>query len=57
MVDGAVYFDLEKDKLQRDAIAKERNELINMMLQEKESGKPTRKPMKKDKEEFHCDSL
>ncbi|MFW2376700.1 MAG: amidohydrolase family protein, partial [Cellulophaga baltica] len=57
MVDGAVYFDLEKDKLQREAIAKERNELINMMLQEKESGKPTRKPMKKDKEEFHCDSL
>ncbi|WP_282116191.1 amidohydrolase family protein [Cellulophaga baltica] len=57
MVDGAVYFDLEKDKLQREAIARERNELINMMLQEKESGKPTRKPMKKDKEEFHCDSL
>ncbi|ADV50031.1 amidohydrolase [Cellulophaga algicola DSM 14237] len=57
LVDGAVYFDIEKDKLQREAIAKERNELITMMLLEKEGGKPTQKPSKKDKEEFNCDSL
>lgn len=56
MIDGAVYFDMDKDKIQREAIINERNTLINMMLTEKEGGKPTQKPMKKDKEEFHCDS-
>lgn len=57
IIDGAVYFDLEKDKQQREAILNERNTLINMMLSEKEGGKPTQKPMKKDKEEFHCDTM
>lgn len=57
LIDGAVYFDLEKDKLQRKAIQKERNHLIQMMLKEKDGGKPTQAPMKKDKEEFNCDSL
>ena len=57
LIDGAVYFDIEKDKLQREAIQTERNLLINMMLKEKDGGKPTQGPKKKDKEEFNCDSL
>jgi imidazolonepropionase-like amidohydrolase len=57
IIDGAVYFDIEKDKQQRALIQNERNTLINMMLKEKESGKPTQKPTKKHKEEFHCDTL
>jgi len=57
VIDGAVYFDMDRDKQQREAILNERNTLINMMLTEKEGGKPTQKPMKKDKEEFHCDSM
>jgi len=57
LIDGAVYFDIEKDKLQREAIQTERNLLINMMLKEKDGGKPTQGPRKKDKEEFNCDSL
>ncbi len=56
VVDGAVYFDIEKDKQQRETILNERNTLIGMMLNEKDGGKPTQTPVKKDKEEFHCDS-
>ncbi len=57
IIDGAVYFDIEKDQQQRNLIQEERNMLINMMLKEKESGKPTQKPTKKHNEEFHCDTL
>src|SRR5690606_27189132 len=57
MIEGAVYFDLEKDRQQREAIKKERALLINLMLNEKDNGSPTREPKKKDQKEFHCDSL
>lgn len=57
LIDGAVYFDLEKDKQQREAIKKEKALLINLMLQEKDTGSPTQEPKKKDQEQLHCDSL
>ena len=57
IVDGAVYFDLEKDKEQREAIRQERNKLINMMLKEKESGSKTQSPKGKKKERMTCDTL
>jgi imidazolonepropionase-like amidohydrolase len=56
IVDGTVYFDIEKDKQQRETILNERNTLIGMMINEKDAGKTTQTPIKKDKEEFHCDS-
>lgn len=57
LIEGVVYFDLEKDKQQRTAIKNERNKLITMMLEEKEGGKPTQKPIKKQKPKFHCDTM
>lgn len=57
IVDGAVYFDLEKDKKQREKIKKERNILINMMLQEKNGGSKTRIPVKKENKNFQCETL
>lgn len=57
IIQGVTYFDLEKDKAQRNAIAEERNRLIQMMLKEKEGGSNTRKPAQLKKEKFHCDSL
>ncbi|WP_415859544.1 amidohydrolase family protein [Aureibaculum sp. 2210JD6-5] len=57
IIDGKVYFDLETDKQKREAIKKERNQLINMMLQEKNGGAPTQKPEKKVKPELHCDTI
>ena len=57
MIEGAVYFDLEKDRQQREAIKKERALLTNLMLNENDNGSPTQEPKKKDQKEFHCDSL
>ena len=57
LIEGATYFDLEKDKQRRKAIKDERNKLISMMLKEKEGGAKTQVPKNNKKEEFHCDSL
>lgn len=57
LIEGIVYFDLEKDRQQRQAIQSERALLTNLMLKEKDKGNTTQEPKKKDKEEFHCDSL
>lgn len=56
VVDGATYFDLEKDKQQREAIKKERNLLINMMLKEKADSGKTQEPKQEKKESMHCES-
>ena len=56
IIDGAVYFDIEKDKAKRKAIKAERSKLINMMLQEKIKGGKTQAPVKKTKKLFHCDT-
>jgi len=57
MIEGVTYFDLEKDKQQRAAIKKERNELVKMMLNEKAGGKKTQEPKQSVKRVFNCDSL
>ena len=57
LIEGATYFDLEKDKQQRENRAKERNKLIGLMLKDKENGGKTQAPNNKKKEKFHCDSL
>lgn len=56
VIDGATYFDLEKDEQQRQAIKKERSQLINMMLKEKDEGKKTQEPKQDKKEMMHCES-
>lgn len=56
IIDGAIYFDLEKDKLLRITIASERNRLIQKMLASKASGNPTAKPEAKKPRLFHCAS-
>ncbi len=42
IVDGTVYFDREKDAVQRTKIATERTKLIQKMLGEKKAGAPTK---------------
>ncbi|SHH36008.1 amidohydrolase family protein [Winogradskyella jejuensis] len=56
IIEGVTYFDLEKDKQMRKAIAKERSELINLMLQDKNKGLKTQPVKKKEKVLLHCDS-
>ncbi|MCB0475876.1 MAG: amidohydrolase family protein, partial [Flavobacteriaceae bacterium] len=57
IVDGIIYFDIDRDKQVREAIKKERNELIKMMLQEKSKGASLQKPEKRTPKEFHCDTV
>jgi len=57
LIEGAVFFDKEKDRQQRMAIKVERNKLIHMMLEEKKGGSKTQTPKNGKKEKFHCDSL
>ncbi|WGH76252.1 amidohydrolase family protein [Tenacibaculum tangerinum] len=56
IIDGAIYFDIEKDLEKRTAIKAERAKLINMMLQEKIKGGKTQAPKKKTQKLFHCDT-
>ncbi len=57
LIEGVTYFDIEKDKVMREAIKKERNELINMMLNEKSGGAAMQAASKKDRQEFRCDTV
>ena len=56
IIDGAIYFDIEKDIEKRKAIKAEKAKLVEMMLQEKIGGAPTQAPSKKQKKLFHCDT-
>lgn len=57
IIEGVTYFDLEKDTLMRQAIKKEKSELINLMLQDKNKGLKTQPVKKKEKKLLHCDSM
>lgn len=57
VIDGRVYFDLEKDKIMRGNIQKERARLIGKMKNAKMGGSPVQKPTKKQHHNFHCDDL
>ncbi len=57
LIDGIVFFDIEKDKLLQEYIKSERNRLIQKMLEEKKNGKPVQKPVKKKKKLYHCDTM
>ena len=57
IIEGKVYFDIEKDLIMRKAIKDERNKLSNLMLQEKSKGNPTQTPKKKTTKINHCDTV
>lgn len=57
LIEGITYFDLQRDKLLRSEIQKEKSELINLMLEAKNKGLKTQEIKKKEKELLHCDSL
>lgn len=57
IIEGVVYFDIQKDEAKRVKIANDRNQLIGQMLDEKNKGGKTQEPKKKEKIEYHCDTL
>ena len=56
IIDGATYFDLEKDKELRLQIAAERNRITQKMLNAKAGGAPTVKPEVRRPRLFVCNS-
>ncbi|BAO74487.1 secreted enzyme, contains two amidohydrolase related domains [Winogradskyella sp. PG-2] len=57
IIEGVTYFDLARDKAMREAIKKEKSELANLMLQDKNKGLKTQPVKKKEKVLLHCDSM
>ncbi|MDI1255344.1 MAG: amidohydrolase family protein [Flavobacterium sp.] len=57
IIEGVVYFDMQKDELLRNAVAKDRNLIIGQLMQEKNKGMETQQPKKNLKKEYHCDTL
>ena len=57
VVDGIVFYDLEKENETLATIQKERAELINLMLDAKNKGMKTQMPKKKENGHYHCDTL
>ncbi|MEL7148489.1 MAG: amidohydrolase family protein, partial [Bacteroidota bacterium] len=57
MVDGVIYFDVERDEQMRKEIASEKARLVNKMRGDKKAGKPTQKPSPRYKHNFHCEDM
>ena len=57
LIEGIVYFDIEKDLAMRKAIKSERNQLINLMLDDNNKGNPSKTPSKKKDKELHCETV
>jgi imidazolonepropionase-like amidohydrolase len=54
-VDGIQYYDVEEDRLRSEAVAKERNRLIQKLLSVKKGGEGGDRPSP-GKKYYHCDS-
>lgn len=57
LVDGIIFYDLEKENENLATIQKERAELINSLLDAKNKGMKTQLPKKKENGHYHCDTL
>ena len=57
LIEGAVYFDLEKDKELRKSVQEKKNKLTTMMLRDKNKGLKTQPAKKEEKQRLDCDTL
>ncbi|MGM0634996.1 MAG: amidohydrolase family protein [Bacteroidota bacterium] len=57
MIEGVIYFDIEKDLELQEHVKEERSKLIQEMLRAKNSGMKTQPITKKEKQFLHCNSL
>jgi imidazolonepropionase-like amidohydrolase len=57
MIEGVVYFDLERDRQLREELEKQKNLLTTQMLKAKNNGLKTQPVKNSGKEEMHCDTL
>jgi imidazolonepropionase-like amidohydrolase len=57
LIEGAVYFDLEKDEKLRKEISTQKNLLTTQMLEAKNDGATTKPVTKKEAQHIHCNTL
>ncbi len=55
IIEGAIYFDLDKEQQKQADNLKERNRLIQKMLQSKATGAPTRRPASSRAQNHDCE--
>jgi imidazolonepropionase-like amidohydrolase len=57
IIDGTVYFDIERDQQLREELAKERTRLVTKMIEAKKPGDKSAAVASKLEPEFHCESI
>ncbi|WP_373059093.1 amidohydrolase family protein [Zunongwangia sp. H14] len=57
MIEGVVYFDVERDREMRKQIEQERSKLITQMLEARNEGVKTQPVTKKEETRIHCNTL
>jgi imidazolonepropionase-like amidohydrolase len=57
MVDGIVYYELQKDREMRQWVKQEKARLANKMMEEKKNGMPVSAPVKQSHRHWHCDDI
>jgi imidazolonepropionase-like amidohydrolase len=57
IIEGAVYFDLDRDQQLRKEVREERARLINKMMSAKKDGSPTQKSPGRQPQQFHCEDF
>lgn len=57
LIQGKVFFDIEKDKELREEIQEQRSKIITQMLQAKNKGLETQPVTKKEEQHIHCNLL
>ncbi|HSM64036.1 MAG TPA: amidohydrolase family protein [Gillisia sp.] len=57
LIEGTVYFDIDRDLELRKEIAQQKNMLTGQMLEAKNGGEKTQSPTKKEDQKMHCDTL
>ena len=57
MVDGAIYYELQKDREMREWVKQEKARLAAKMMEEKKKGMPLSTPVKQSLRHWHCDDI
>jgi imidazolonepropionase-like amidohydrolase len=57
IIEGGIYFDLDRDMQLRKELEEERGRLISKMMEEKKGGSPTQRSPGRQRQEFHCEDM
>ncbi len=57
MVDGIIYYEIQKDREMRQWVKQEKARLAAKMMEEKKKGMPLSTPVKQSQRHWHCDDI